>query len=52
MPSQRQPAEIVVALDEDVEGAKLHLIVMLAGVRRVEVGDAIHAEHDGLAVEH
>jgi hypothetical protein len=27
---QRQPAQIVVALDEDVEGAKLDLVVMLA----------------------
>ena len=25
---------------------------MLAGMRGVEVGDAIHAEHYGLAVEH
>jgi hypothetical protein len=31
---------------EDVEGAKLHLIVMLAGVQRVEVGDAIDAEDE------
>jgi hypothetical protein len=30
----------------DVEGAKLHLIVMLAGVQGVAVRDAIDAEHE------
>ena len=44
--------EIAVALDQDVEGAKLDLIVMLAGVQRVEVRDAIDAEDHGFAVEH
>jgi hypothetical protein len=38
--------------DQDVEGAKLDLIVMLAGVQRVEVRDAIDAEDHGFAVEH
>jgi hypothetical protein len=28
------------------------LLILLAGMQRVEVGDAIDAENDGLAVEH
>ena len=30
----------------------MHLFIVLAGVQRVEVGDAVDAEDDGLAVEH
>jgi hypothetical protein len=41
--------EIVAALHEDVLGTELHLLVMLAGMQRVEVCDAI--DHR-LAVEH
>jgi len=36
---------------EDVEGARLDLVVALAEVQGVEVRDAIDGEHDGLAVE-
>ena len=38
------------ARSRSVEGAKLDLIVMLAGVQRVEVRDAIDAEDHGFAV--
>jgi hypothetical protein len=40
---QGQPAEIIITVDEDVEGAVLDLVVVLATVEGVEVGDAIHA---------
>ena len=35
--------EIVLAFHEDVEGAELHLLVMLSGMQRIEIGDAIYA---------
>jgi len=41
---QRQIAQVVTALDEEVERSELHLLVVLPGVERVEVGDAVHAE--------
>jgi hypothetical protein len=36
----------------DVEGVQLHFIVMLPGMQRVEVGDAVHAEYHRLAIDH
>jgi len=42
---------VVAALGQDVEGAELNLIVMLAGMQGVEIGDAIDPEDDRLAVE-
>ena len=49
---QRQPAEIISVVSQAVEGVELHLVVVLAGVQGVEVGDAVHAEHHSLAIEH
>jgi hypothetical protein len=46
---ERQLPEIVAAFNQDVEGAQLHLVVVLAGVQRVEVGNAIDAEDHRLA---
>jgi hypothetical protein len=43
--------QIVPAFHQDVEGAELHLLVMLAGMQRVEVCDAIDAQDHRLAVE-
>jgi len=43
---QRQLAQVVAA------GAELHLLVVLAAMERVEVGDAIDAKDHRLAVEH
>ena len=48
---QRQRAQIVAAEREDIEGVELHLVIVLAGVQRVEVGDAVDAEDHGLAVD-
>jgi hypothetical protein len=39
-------------LDEDVERAELDLFIVLARMQRVEIGDAVDAEDDGLAIEH
>ena len=37
---QRQLAQIVITLDQDVEGAQLDLFVVPARMQRVEIGDA------------
>ena len=49
---ERQIPQIVIALDEDVESAELNFFVVLAGVQRIKVRNAVHAEHYRLAVEH
>ena len=38
-------------LNQDVEGAELHLLVMLAGMERIEIRDAVNAQDHRLAVE-
>jgi hypothetical protein len=48
---QGQGAQIVAIQRQDVEGIELHFIVVLAGMERIEIGDAVDAEHDGFAVE-
>ena len=47
---QRQPAQIVAVVRQAVEGVELHLVVVLAGMQGVEVGDAVHPEHHSLAI--
>jgi hypothetical protein len=37
---ERQLPEIVVTFNQDVEGAELHLLVMLAGMQSVEEDDS------------
>ena len=49
---QRQPPQIVAALHENVERATLDFIVVLPGMQRVEIGDAVHTQDDGLAIDH
>jgi hypothetical protein len=36
---------------QNVESIELHLVIVLAGMQRVEIGDAVDAEDDRLAVE-
>ena len=43
--------QIVVALDEDVEGAEPDLLVVFARMQRIEVGDAVDAQHHRLAID-
>ncbi|UVO26986.1 hypothetical protein KUF59_31230 [Bradyrhizobium arachidis] len=49
---QRQLPQFVAAFGKDVEGAELHLVIMLARVRRIEIRDAIDAEQYCFVIEH
>jgi hypothetical protein len=49
---RRQLAQIIATFKEDVAGAQLDSLVVLAGMQRVEIGDAVSTEDDGLAVDH
>src|SRR5262249_50072065 len=49
---QRQCADILAVDRQHVEGAELDLVALPAGVQGVEVGDAVDAEDDGLAIDH
>jgi hypothetical protein len=45
---QRELAKIVATFNQDVEGAELHLLVVLAGVQRIEIRDAVDSkDHAG-----
>ena len=48
---QWQPTQVVAIERENIESIELHLIVMLAGVERIEVGDTVDAQHHGLAID-
>ena len=48
---QRQLAQIVATFGGDIEGAKLDLFIVLAGMQRIEIGNAVHAQNDGLAID-
>jgi hypothetical protein len=37
---------------KNVKSVKLQLVVLLARVQRLEIGDPVDAEHDGLAIDH
>ena len=49
---QRQLAQIVAAERQAVERVELDLVVMLAGMQRVEVGNAVDTEHNYAAHKH
>jgi hypothetical protein len=47
------PGTQILAVErQDVEGVKLHFVFMPAAVQRVEVGNAVDAEHHGFAIDH
>ena len=49
----RTPCGIDFAIEREyIEGAHLHFVIVLAGVQRVEIGDAVDAKDDGLAIDH
>lgn len=50
--AQWRLAEVVAVTDQDVESVELHLIVMLAAVQAVEVGNAIDAKQNCFAIVH
>ena len=45
-------SQIVAVERQHIEGVELHFLVVPARVQRVEVGDAVGAEHHGFAVDH
>jgi hypothetical protein len=47
---QRQRPEVVARAHQDVEGVELDLVIVLAAVQAVEVGDAVDAEQQALAL--
>lgn len=46
-----QGPQIFAAAHKDIEGVKLHLVIMPTRMQGVEVGDAVDAEHHGLSVD-
>ena len=36
---------------ENIEGVNLHLMLVLAAVQRVKIGNAVDAEHHGFAID-
>jgi hypothetical protein len=49
---ERKLPQIVVAFHQDVEGAELHLLIVLAAVKGIEISDAVDAEDHRLTVEY
>jgi len=49
---QRQRAQILAVHGQHVKGAKLNLGILLPGVQRAEIGDAVNAQNDSLAINH
>jgi hypothetical protein len=48
---QRQLAQIVAIKRQDIEGVEHYLVVMFSGVQAVEIGDAVDANQDRLAID-
>jgi hypothetical protein len=48
---ERQVPQILTIEREAIEGVKLHLLVVLARVQRVEIGDAVDSQDDGLTID-
>ena len=49
--AQGEGTQILAIERQDVEGAELDFVIVLARVQRIEVGDAVDAEDDSLAVD-
>ena len=48
---QGQGAQVVAVHREDVEGVELDLVIEFARMKRIEIGDAVNAENDRLAID-
>jgi hypothetical protein len=48
---ERQVAEVFAVHRQHIEGIELRLVIVLARMQRVEIGDAVDAEDDGLAID-
>ena len=49
---ERKTAQIVAVHCQYIEGAELDFLAMPAGMQGIEIGDAVNAQDDGLAIEH
>jgi hypothetical protein len=49
---KRKVAQIIALHCQDIESAELHFIVVLAGMKRIEIRDPVNAEDDSLAIDH
>src|SRR5690242_10248397 len=49
---KRELAQILTIHRQYIEGAKLDLAIVLAGVQRVEIRHAVDTENNGLAIKH
>jgi hypothetical protein len=43
--------QIVAIEGKNVEGIELHLVIVPAGMQRVEIGDAVDSEHGRFAID-
>ena len=50
--AQRQAAQVLAVEHENIEGVELHLLLALARMQRIEIGDAVDAQDNRLAVDH
>jgi hypothetical protein len=48
---QGQGPQVVAAERQNVEGVELYLVIVLARMQRVEIGDAVDGKDDGLAID-
>jgi hypothetical protein len=48
---QGKRAQIIAIERQNVEGIELHLVILPAGMQRVEIRDAIDAENDRFTIE-
>ena len=48
---QGEGPQVVAVKSKDVEGIELHFVIVLAGMQLIEIGDAVNAEDDGLAID-
>src|SRR5207245_4055208 len=48
---QRQFPQIVAIQRQDIERVELNLVIMPAGVQTVEIGDAVDAQQNSLAID-
>lgn len=49
---QRERAQIVTVVREDVESKEPNFMAVLAGVGSIEIGDTVDAEHHSLTADH
>jgi hypothetical protein len=48
---QRQSPQVIAVERQNVEGVELHLVIVLAGMQSVEIGDAVDAKDHRFAID-